>query len=491
VNPGFELGLRGWSSTGDLAASYVESLNPYRGKRNLVLRSSAPFSVTTEQSLTPLTQGNHTLRAWVQSSPDIGESYLFLAAADGTSWSTQIPGGLSSALRVSIADIDVSGCPCTVGIHGEGPGGSWIRLDDVELFAGDAEIDPNYLVGGDITFRRQLASLGVQFFDGAGEPSEVLDLLAAGGFNFVRIRIYNDPGSPDHYPSNQFAAGYQNLDDALSNARDAHARGMKILLSFHYSDYWTNPGTQYKPYRWEGLSGDELRQAVREYTRDAMQALAAQDTPPEIVALGNETNTGMLWPDARIETGGGNFAEFASVFNAAASAVKEVIPSAKVAIHLSRPEAGLDSWLGWAEANALDYDVVALSLYPFWSNMKVADMKRSVSHVIEVTGRPVVAAEIGYPWSLARASGFPTLIASNDLDPQGGETFGVSPEGQERYIRSFLQQMHEVPGFIGALYWDPIWIDVPSLPSNVGDTALFDWEGHALPALSAFHEKTW
>jgi arabinogalactan endo-1,4-beta-galactosidase len=103
----------------------------------------------------------------------------------------------------------------------------------------------------------------------------------------------------------------------------------------------------------------------------------------------------------------------------------------------------------------------------------------------------VVALEIGFPWSLVRQNGYPTLISSNALDPQGPETFGVSPAGQELYLRSFFQQMHEARGFVGALYWDPIWIDTPQLSSNVGDTALFDWEAKPLPALNAFGEKFW
>lgn len=366
-----------------------------------------------------------------------------------------------------------------------------MTFDEAELIRGEPRFDAHYRLGGDITFRRQLLDSGARFYDRAGNEADVLDVLAEHGFNFARIRIYNRPGDRDHYPSNQFAAGYQDAADALLSARDAAERGMSTVISFHYSDYWTNPGTQYKPFEWDTLTPEELVCAVYDYTHATMVALSEQGTPPSIVALGNETNSGMIWPEGRITDHGGNFAGFAALFNAGARAVKTVFPEAKVAVHLSKPEANPERWLAWADAVGLEYDTIGLSLYPFWSGLRVRDMKNVVSGLIERTGKEVVALEVGFPWSLTRPSGYPTLIASNGLNPQGLETFGVNPAGQERYMRSLFQQLHEVPGFVGAIYWDPIWIDTPALPSNVGDTALFDWEGRPLSALDAFGEKFW
>lgn len=487
-NAGFELGLQGWTVSGAAAAAYVESLNAHGGSRNLGIRSSSAYEVAVEQTLCELPAGSYTLRAWLKSSTDIGSSQLFFRSAEGEQ-TVSIPEGLSSALRITFEPLSITACPCTIGVRAAGPGGSWLSLDDVELFPGSPTFDPEYLLGGDITFRRQLADLGTVFYDRAGNEADVLDTLAEHGFNFVRIRIYNQPGHPNHFPSNQFAAGYQDAADARLSAREAADRGMSTVISFHYSDYWTNPDTQYKPFEWQAMTAEQLVQAVYDYTYQTMAAFAAQGTPPAIVALGNETNAGMIWPEGRIGYQGENFAEFAALFNAGSRAVRAVFPNAKIAIHLSKPEARPEIWIGWARAAGLEYDTIGLSLYPFWSGLRVRDMKNVVRRLIESTGKDVVALESGYPWSLTRPSGYPTMIASNSLNPQGLETFGVSPAGQELYMRSFFQQLHEVPGFLGAIYWDPIWIDTPPLPSNVGDTALFDWEGRPLPALDAFHEK--
>lgn len=491
-NAGFELGLRGWHVSGDVSAVYVDSLNPHGGSRSLTIRSSDAYEASAEQTLCELPEDNFTLRAWLKSSTDIGEASFYFSSAAGEQ-RVRIPAGLSSALRFTI-DIEAgaaASCPCRIGVRASGPAASWISLDDVELFAGAPSPDPEYLLGGDITFRRQLLDAGTQFYDSHGVEADVLDVLAEHGFNFARIRIYNRPGEPEHYPSKESAAGYQNAADALLSARAAADRGMSTVISFHFSDSWTNPGAQHKPFEWAALAPDELAQAVYDYTYATMAALAQQGTPPAIVALGNETNSGMIWPEGRITDQGGNFAGFAKLFNAGARAVKAIFPEAKVAIHLSKPEARPDRWIGWAAAAGLEYDTIGLSLYPFWSGLRVRDMKNIVLGLIEKTGKDVVALEAGFPWSLTRPSGYETLIASNGLSPQGSETFGVSPAGQELYLRSLFQQLHEVPGFLGVIYWDPIWIDTAALPSNVGDTALFDWEGRPLSALSAFQEKFW
>jgi arabinogalactan endo-1,4-beta-galactosidase len=490
-NGGFEQGLSGWTSSGDTSAVYVESLNPHAGLRDLAFRGSRPYAVTTEQTMGQVPPGPYTLRAWLKSSKDIGNAYLFWRSATDAGRTVPIPPGLSSALRLTISNIDVTACPCTAGLHVEGPTNSWVAVDDVELLAGAPILDPAYWLGGDISYRRELANASVTFADDSGAARDVLDILRDKGANFVRIRIYNHPGSSDHFPSSQLEPGFQDLADATVNAQDAAGRGMHLLLSFHYSDSWTNPGTQYKPYEWENLGLADLATAVHDYTASAMQAFAAQGTAPDIVTLGNETNVGMLWPDGRIGSNGENFAQFALLFNAGAKAVREVFPSTKVAVHLANPEQRPEQWLGWAADHGLDYDIVGLTLYPFWSNMQIVAMKSVVETVVQATGKSVVALETGFPWALVRQNGYPTLIASNALNPEGPETFGVSPAGQALYLRSFFQNMHEARGFAGALYWDPIWIDTPQLSSNVGDTALFDWQARSLPALDAFGEKFW
>ncbi len=488
VNPSFEAGLDGWRVRADAGGVFVESLDAYRGERHLASRTTEAYAVEVTQDLVLRPDARYTLRGWFKSSVVAGASYLFLRTTESET-RVAVPGGLSSSLRLTLAGLKPASTEVTLGVHLEGPADSWVKVDALELLNGSPEWDDAFLLGGDLSFRRQLDDLGVEFVDRAGNPTEVLEVLSDSGFNLARFRLHNDPGSPDHYPSNQFPPGYQNLDDTLANAERCSEFGLELLVSFHYSDYWTNPGQQYKPYRWEELDVTELEAAVYEYTKGTLEAFRDQGTPPHLVSLGNETNAGILWPEGQIAAGGANFDGFARLFMAGARAVREVAPETLIAVHLSEPGSALYEWLGWAEQAALDYDVVGVSLYPFWSNLRVDEMRKVVERSIELTGKQVIVVETGFPWSLERPSGFPTMIASNDLEPQGLETFGVSPRGQELFLRSLFQQLHEIDGVIGVSYWDPIWLDTPALPSNVPDTALFDWDGAPLRALDAFHEK--
>lgn len=488
VNPSFEEGLEGWRISGDVGAVFVESVGAYRGRRHLTSRSGEAYSLDVTQELVLEPGARYTLRGWFKSAVTARGSYLFFRTAESEA-RVDIPHGLSSSLRLTLSELESASGAATLGVHLEGPADSWVKLDALEFFRGFPEWDAAFLLGGDLSVRRQLADAGVEFFDAEGEPTEVLEVLSESGFNLARFRLHNDPGSPDHYPSNQFPPGYQNLDDTLANAKSCSEHGLELLVSFHYSDYWTNPGQQYKPHHWEELDEPELEAAVYEYTKGTLEALLDQGTPPYIVTLGNETNAGMLWPEGQIAAGGANFDGFARLFAAGARAVREVAPETLVGVHLSEPGSALYEWLGWASEAGLDYDVVGISLYPFWSNLRVDDMREVVERGIELTGKRVLVVETGFPWSLERPSGFPTLIASNDLNPQGQETFGVSPRGQELFLKSLFQQLHEIEGVIGVSYWDPIWLDTPALPSNVSDTALFDWTGAPLRGLSAFQEK--
>lgn len=488
VNPSFEDGLDGWSVSGDAGDVFVESVGAYRGRRHLASRDTEPYRLDVTQALVLRPGARYTLRGWFKSSVTVGDSYLFFRTAESEA-RVGIPRGLSSSLRLTLDGLEAPSGDVTVGVHLEGPANSWVKVDALELFSGAPEWDEGFLLGGDLSFRRQLDHLGVEFVDSMGNPTEVLETLSDSGFNLARFRLHNDPGAPDHYPANQFPPGYQNLDDTLANAKDCYDYGLELLVSFHYSDYWTNPGQQYKPYRWENLEPAELEAAVYEYTKSALEAFRDQGTPPYVVTLGNETNAGILWPEGRISAGGSNFDGFARLFMAGARAVREVAPETLIGIHLSEPGSAVYEWLGWATDAELDYDVVGVSLYPFWSNLRIDEMRQVVGRSIELTGKQALVVETGFPWSLKRPSGFPTMIESNDLNPQGLETFGVSPYGQELFLRSLFQQLHEIDGVIGISYWDPIWLDTPALPSNVPDTALFDWQGAPLRALAAFQEK--
>ena len=170
------------------------------------------------------------------------------------------------------------------------------------------------LRGGDVSQISYVENAG-GVFNQDGKRKDPFEILASCGMNAVRIRLYVDPGNEAFSPSCRLPKGVSDLTDALSQAKRAKAVNMRIVLSLHYSDYWTNAGTQNKPHDWEGLSFNDLVRVFGDYTRETVASFVRQETPPAFVAIGNETRGGLLFPDANCMTG--EFKNLARLYNAA------------------------------------------------------------------------------------------------------------------------------------------------------------------------------
>ncbi|MGO4426932.1 glycosyl hydrolase 53 family protein, partial [Streptomyces sp. MCAF7] len=208
--------------------------------------------MNTVQTLTGLTQGTYTLSAWVKNDGAASAGLEAYSCGD-TSQTLDLPKS-PQWTRVTLI-VSVLSPSCTVGIWSNSSGGT-LQADDfsfTRITPGSGGAMP---VGGDITYRRMNAAAGGVYTDSADRKKDVLDVLAPQGFNLARIRVYNKPGNvvTNGGEKQQLQPGWQDIDDAVKNARDAEARGMKIFLSFHYSDFWTNPGLQLRPADWDGYS---------------------------------------------------------------------------------------------------------------------------------------------------------------------------------------------------------------------------------------------
>jgi arabinogalactan endo-1,4-beta-galactosidase len=155
----------------------------------------------------------------------------------------------------------------------------------------------DYAVGADVSFLADAEARGVVFKDhGVAKPG--LEIFQDHGYNWIRLRLFN---SPTDLPND--------LDYTIALAKDAKSRGFKFLLNFHYSDTWADPQKQFLPRAWEGLSHDELEEAVFEYTRDTIAAFRVAGAAPDMVQIGNEVIGGMLWPDGKLPKNWENFAD--------------------------------------------------------------------------------------------------------------------------------------------------------------------------------------
>ena len=183
------------------------------------------------------------------------------------------------------------------------------------------------MIGADISFLPELEARGMKFSDN-GVEKDAIQILKDHGFNYVRLRIFVDPQNDSGYSPQK---GFCDLAHTKEMAKRVKAAGMKFLLDFHYSDYWADPGKQYKPKAWEGENFTQLKQSVYDYTKMVMQQLKDQGTAPDMVQVGNEINHGMIWPDGYIN----NLDSLSQLIYAGINAVKVVSPSTSIMLHIA------------------------------------------------------------------------------------------------------------------------------------------------------------
>ena len=220
----------------------------------------------------------------------------------------------------------------------------------LEVLAGD----DTFWLGADISGTSQLEAHGVQLYNAQGEPRENTVLMREYGLNAARFRVWVNPKD-----------GFSSKEDVLKLALRAKAQGMAIMIDFHYSDWWADPGKQNIPKAWEKMSYEEMQKALAQHTRETLQLLKDNGIDVKWVQVGNETTHGFLWPMARAEE---QMQHYAGLTQAGYDAVKEVYPQAICIVHL---DAACDAkryqfiFDGLKQYGA-KWDMIGLSVYPYW-----------------------------------------------------------------------------------------------------------------------------
>jgi arabinogalactan endo-1,4-beta-galactosidase len=238
---------------------------------------------------------------------------------------------------------------------------------------------------------------GEKFYDANGNQMDCIALLKSKGINSIRLRVWVNP-----------VAGYCNKADVVAMAIRAKNAGMRIMIDFHYSDYWADPGKQNKPAAWVNLSLADLETAVYNHTYDVLSALKASGVTPTWVQTGNEINNGLLWPTGEIDgTGAGGAANYAALINSGYNAVKAVDASIKTILHISN---GYDNNLfrynlDLLKANGGKWDITGMSSYPSttgWVSNNTSVLA-NMQDMITRYGKPVMICETGMDVSAATA----------------------------------------------------------------------------------------
>jgi arabinogalactan endo-1,4-beta-galactosidase len=246
--------------------------------------------------------------------------------------------------------------------------------------------------GADVGWITEMEAAGIKFYDNNGSEQECMQLLKSKGINSIRLRAWVNPINK-----------WNNTKDVVIKAKRAKGLGMRLMIDFHYSDTWADPGNQPIPKAWAKMTFEEMKLALHSYTKSVMDTLKSNGITPEWVQIGNETNDGMLWEVGRASK---SMANFAGLIQVGYNAVKEVSGSTQVIVHLSNGhDLGLFRWMfDGLKSNGAKWDIIGMSLYPYWAPDGIDGWAKTnekclanMNDMIARYDTPVMIVEVGMP----------------------------------------------------------------------------------------------
>ncbi len=372
-----------------------------------------------------------------------------------------------------------------------------------------ANISDDFIRGMDASSVLALENSGVTYYNYEGKEQDVFMTLAQSGVNYIRLRVWNDPYDEN---GNGYGGGNNDVPTAIALGKRATKYGMKVCIDFHYSDFWADPKRQHAPKAWKGMSVEEKCDALYEFTKESLAKMLDAGVNVGMVQIGNEINKGMSGEVSRPAV--------IKLLQSGSRAVREISKTYKkdiqVVVHYTniKNNQEIDSIASDLSEAGLDYDIFALSYYPFWDGT-MKNMQTVAKNIQEKYGKKVMIAETSYCYTSEDGDGFGnSLVGINDLV----EGYPATVQGQASMIRDVCAAANEA-GVIGVFYWEGTWIPVGKAtednspiwekygsgwassysagydPTDAGlfyggcswdNQAMFDFNGHPLASLNVF-----
>ena len=444
--------------------------------------------VSGRQTVTDLDNGVYTLEYYGRTS---GSGYV---EANGR---RSAPVAVTTTqAKGSVRGVKVTDGTCTIEVSGEDVSSFTV----MKLVEEKSRSTRALVKGGDISELSLVEQKGGKYYNEDGEETECLEYLSSNGMNTVRLRLYNEPGKYKYAGSDgteyELPEGIQDEADILGLALRAKQKGMQIVLSIYYSDFWADASIQYIPHAWKDMSASQMKSALYAYTYAFMEKMKAQGTVPEYVSLGNETQNGMLFPlggplDSSLDDYNTRVQNLCDFYNTGYAAVKASSPATKVIIHLANAgDKGNYNWyFGLMHEYDVNYDIIGASYYPFWTNRTAKEVCEWAEYVTEKFDKDLIFMETGYAWSATIDDGVTNGQLTNNLPYTD-----LSQRGQKNFMLELTNEINKTESgrILGYLYWDPIFIPagdagwVVGQPNVVSNSALFGFDGKALEVFDAF-----
>lgn len=346
--------------------------------------------------------------------------------------------------------------------------------DDGTIDEGPNVVDPiNFFKGADLSYVNEMEDCGAVYKDQNNIEKDVYDIFKDAGTNLVRVRLWHNPTWTN----------YSNFEDVKKTITRAKSKNMKVLLDFHYSDTWADPGQQQIPAAWlQHINNTTtLGDLLYNYTFNALKDLANLGLMPDIVQVGNEINPMILqdgepqWPI--------NWARNSSLINRGIQAVRDISAernvNVEVMLHIAQPENGL-WWFQQATANGVeDFDWIGLSYYPLWSSFSLENVGTAFSELINTYNKKLMVVETAYPFTLQDVD-----QANNILGPDAVlNGLPANQQGQLDYLIQ-LATIIKNSGGNGLIYWEPAWVSTDCFTlwgqgSHWDNATLFDNDNKA------------
>ena len=319
-----------------------------------------------------------------------------------------------------------------------------------------------YAIGADLSFLKSAEDKGFVFKENSNGKAG-LQIFSDHGYNWIRLRLFH---TPTELPNN--------LEYTIALAKSAKALGYKFLLDYHYSDTWADPGKQFIPKAWSGMSHKQLVKAVFEYSRETIKAFRVAGVLPEMVQIGNEVINGMMWPDGKIPENWDNFAELVQAGINGVNAGCDSMNRPKIMIHIdqggnrNRTKYFFDKFLSYG----IDFDYIGQSYYPWWHGT-LLNLRENMIFMAEAYKKPIILVEVAY------------CASPTDYKKKAGP-FSETPEGQRDFLDEVNKIVLNTPGNLGrGIFW---W--EPATMGGRSTRDFFDQEGNVLPVITVFDKYT-
>ena len=340
---------------------------------------------------------------------------------------------------------------CTAGNTGKNAQGAnnMTKIEGSSLYVKKVENLPDdFILGVDLSSVIAEEQSGVRYYGFDGTEQDIFLTMAQNGVNMIRVRVWNNPYDVD---GNGFGGGNCDVKKAVEIGKRATQNGLKLLVDFHLSDFWADPGKQMAPRAWKGMDIETKTEAVYQFCKETLESMKSEGVDVGMVQIGNETN-GML-------CGEKTWFNIQFLMQAGSQAVREVYPDALVAIHFANPEKE-GAYEGYAQKldyYEVDYDVFASSYYPYWHGT-LENLSSVLSKIADTYGKKVMVMETSYAFTDKD-----TDFSGNTIGEGGtyAKPYPFTVQGQANAVRDVIDTVaNRTKNGIGVVYWEGAWITV-------------------------------